>query len=67
MEYRNLDWAAVSEDNEPDDGIQYVDIAALSESGDFLPMDCASKVRFIFTSNAYIYEYLLLAKYVEKI
>jgi hypothetical protein len=45
MEYRTLDWAAVAEDLESDDDIQYVDIGALSESGDFLPVDCTSKVR----------------------
>jgi hypothetical protein len=45
MEYRNLDWAAVGEDEEMDDEVQYVDIVALSETGDFQPIDCPSKVK----------------------
>jgi hypothetical protein len=45
MEYRNLDWAAVAEDEELDDEVQYVDIVALSETGDFQPIDCPSKVQ----------------------
>jgi hypothetical protein len=45
MEYRTLDSAVVGVDNETDnEDIQYVDIGALSESGDFVPVDCTSKV-----------------------
>ena len=47
MEYRTLDSAVVGVDEETDnDDIQYVDIGALSESGDFRPVDCSSKVPF---------------------
>jgi hypothetical protein len=57
MEYRNLDWAAVAEDEELDDEVQYVDIVALSETGDFQPIDCPSKVQKTTSNVAFTFFY----------
>jgi hypothetical protein len=62
MEYRNLDWAAVAEDEELDDEVQYVDIVALSETGDFQPIDCPSKVQKTTPNVAFTFFYKCLKK-----